>query len=112
MSKEKSPIQKKESSLKHDRRNVYGENPAQSRKNIALGKQRSHQEERHAVGQILGQLGPSPDEDAMIAIESAAKVKGQLQKRKAFKKVPDAALRDVLATKLGAKDRNERDNPK
>ncbi len=37
MSKSKDPKQKKQLSLKRDRRNVYGENPAASRKGIAKG---------------------------------------------------------------------------
>jgi len=32
MSKEKSPQEKKASSLEHDRRNTFGENPTSSRK--------------------------------------------------------------------------------
>jgi hypothetical protein len=39
MSTIKNPQQKKLASLKKDRRNVYGECPTSSRKNIALGKQ-------------------------------------------------------------------------
>jgi hypothetical protein len=48
-SKVKSPSEKKRISLVKDRRNVYGECPTSSRKNIRLGKQRGHMEVRRAA---------------------------------------------------------------
>jgi hypothetical protein len=53
MSKVKTPQQKKRLSYDHDRRNSYGENQKSSRKNIPKSKQRSHQEERRSVRQVL-----------------------------------------------------------
>jgi hypothetical protein len=96
MSSIKNPKEKKLLSLKNDRRNVYGENPASSRKNIARGKQRSHQQERHAISEVLlGQSGSSVDLDG-DEVESAVRDKAVISKRKAFKKWPDAPLADVL----------------
>ncbi|HVS45942.1 MAG TPA: hypothetical protein VMS32_04690 [Verrucomicrobiae bacterium] len=99
MSKEKSAPAKKALSLQHDRRNVYGESPHASRKNIPRGKQRSHQHERRAVSQELGGLGVSPDDDMLVAVESAAKTVARAAKRKAFRKTPDEPLAKVLADK-------------
>jgi hypothetical protein len=100
MSKVKSAKQKKELSLKLDRRNIYGENPQASRKNIARGKQRTHQKERRAVGQILGHVGAEPEQDEAAAAELAAKVAARMAKLKGFKKWPDAPLGEVIEVKL------------
>jgi len=53
MSTVKNPKEKKRLSLERDCRNVYGENPAASRKGIAKGKQRQHQNERRGAAQAL-----------------------------------------------------------
>ena len=72
MSKVKSPTEKKRISLGKDRRNVYGECPTSSRKNIRRGKQRSHMEVRRAANEELRALkGASVEADA-DAIESRA----------------------------------------
>jgi hypothetical protein len=97
MSKVKSPAEKKALSLKLDRRNVYGESPHASRKNIPRGKRRAHKNERHAVGQILGNVGTEPDEDAAIAAELAAKLAARAVKLKGFKKGADWPLGRILA---------------
>lgn len=103
MSKEKSPHVKKEQSLERDRRNTYGENSKSSRKNVARGKQTSHQRERHAVTQALAAIGPSPDEDAMVATENAVKTTERRLKTRRFKKVPDEPLGAVLDEKRDRK---------
>jgi hypothetical protein len=96
MSSIKNPKEKKLLSLKNDRRNVYGENPASSRKNVARGKQRSHQQERHTISEVLlGHSGPSIDLDG-DQVESTIKDRAIISQRKAFKKWPDAPLADVL----------------
>jgi len=75
MSKIKSSPDKKRISLKKDRRNVYGENPASSRKNIREGKQRSHRELRRAAGESLRQvIGTGEESDAGDQAESQAKI--------------------------------------
>jgi hypothetical protein len=100
MSKVKSPSEKKRISLVKDRRNVYGECPTSSRKNIRRGKQRSHMEVRRAANEELRALkGTSVEADA-DAIESRAKVRTLVLARSSFKKVPDAPLGVVVARKL------------
>jgi hypothetical protein len=65
MSKVKAPTEKKRISLVKDRRNVYGECPTSSRKNISRGKQRGHMEVRRAANEELRSLrGASTEVDA------------------------------------------------
>jgi hypothetical protein len=98
MSKVKSPSEKKRISLVKDRRNVYGECPTSSRKNIRRGKQRSHMEVRRAANEELRALkGASAEADA---IESRVNVRTLVLARSSFKKVPDAPLGVVVARKL------------
>jgi|SRR5271167_703793 len=100
MSKIKAPSEKKRVTLVKDRRNVYGECPTSSRKNIRRGKQRSHMELRRAANEELRALkGASVDADA-DAIESRAKVRILALARSSFKKVPDAPLGEVVARKV------------
>jgi hypothetical protein len=96
MSKEKTPQAKKASSLKRDRRNRYGENSKSSRKNIARGKQISHQRERRAVGQDLSSIEQSPTEDSASAVENKVKTTERRLKFRRFKKVPDQPLGTVI----------------
>jgi hypothetical protein len=105
MSKVKSATEKKELSLKLDRRNTHGENPQSSRKNIARGKQLGHKKERHVVGQILGSVGPEPGQDEETAAELAANVAGRVAKLKGFKKQPDSPLGEVIEKKLARRKR-------
>ena len=72
MSTIKSPQDKKDLSLKRDRRNTYGENTAASRKGIRRGKQRSHMAERRAVSLILGRLKDQVDEDHAMEADVTA----------------------------------------
>jgi hypothetical protein len=100
MSKVKSPSEKKRNSLVRDRRNVYGECPTSSRKNIRRGKQRGHMEVRRAANQELrGLIGSSVEDDADV-IESRAKERILALARSSFKKVPDAPLGEVVARKV------------
>jgi len=100
MSEVKSPSEKKRISLVKDRRNVYGECPASSRKNIKHGKQRGHMEVRRAAKEELRTLkGASLEADADV-IESRAKDRILALARSSFKKVPDAPLGVVVARKM------------
>jgi hypothetical protein len=56
MSKLKTPMEKKRIILVKHRRNVYGECPTSSRKNISRGKQRGHMEVRRAANEELRSL--------------------------------------------------------
>jgi len=100
MSKVRSPSEKKRMSLVRDRRNVYGECPASSRKNISRGKQRSHKEVRRAANEELRSLKGASVEADVDAIESRAKDRILALARSSFKKVPDAPLGVVVARKV------------
>lgn len=97
MSKLKSPQEKKQASLDHDRRNAYGENDKSSRRNIPRSKQRSHQAERRAAKEPLAKVKGTVEEEGATAEELRSRTRGLLQKRNGFRKRPDAPLRDVLA---------------
>jgi len=113
MSKVKSPTDKKRISLVKDRRNVYGECPTSSRKNIRLGKQRSHMELRRAANEELRSLKGATAELEGEDAEARTKDRVLALARSSFKKVPDAPLGIVLGRKLkrrqqGAKGRKSR----
>jgi len=100
MSKVKSPSEKKRISLVKDRRNVYGECPTSSRKNIRRGKQRGHMEVRRSANQELrGLKGSSVEADA-DEIESRTKERILVLARSSFKKIPNAPLGEVVARKV------------
>jgi len=100
MSRLKTPTEKKTISLAKDRRNVYGESPTSSRKNINRGKQRGHMEVRRAANEELRSLkGASAEVDA-DATEAHTKDRILALSRSSFKKVPDAPLGEVLKRKL------------
>ena len=96
MSRVKSPQEKKYLSLKKDRRNVYGECPTSSRKNIRRAKQRSHMFLRRTAAQALVSLKNTGDADEA---DSLAKVKIIVAQRGSFKKEPDAPLGIVIERK-------------
>ena len=100
MSKVKSPAEKKRLSLKNDRRNVYGECPASSRKNIRRGKQRGHMEMRRAVNEKLRTLSGVSDESVADEVEVSSRDRILLLSRSSFRKLPDAPLGEVLERKL------------
>ncbi len=96
MSTVKHPDEKKLLSLKHDRRNVYGENDKSSRKNIPLSKRRSNKSARASVAQVLfRQSGPTNDID-LDGTQDVVAAKEILSRRKRFKNRPDAPLFTVL----------------
>jgi hypothetical protein len=99
MSTIKNPKEKKLLSLKNDRRNVYGESPTSSRKNIALAKQRSHQQERHSTAEALRSHGGSSSEEDGESVEVTVKDRAIISRLKSFKKWPDAPLANVLFRK-------------
>jgi hypothetical protein len=99
MSTVKNPEQKKQLSLKLDRRNTYGENSKASRAGIRRGKQRRHMNERRTVSAVFAQLkGPVQDDEATDA-ELLAKTNITGSQRRGFKKKPDEPLGVVLARK-------------
>jgi hypothetical protein len=99
---EKTPQEKKELSLKRDRRNVYGENDKASRKGIPRSKQRSHMAERRAVQSALAPVKQAGAFDVEVAdeVQFAAKTKTIVGKRKSFRKKPDQPLGLILEKKL------------
>jgi hypothetical protein len=103
MSKVKDPSQEKALSLKRDRRNVYRENPAASRKGIVRAKRRSHKDERRRVQQALQVLSGVVEDDAATAAEMKAKSHIGKMKRRAFRKVPDQPLGVLIARKKTAR---------
>ena len=102
MSTIKNPKEKKLVSLKNDRRNVYGESPTSSRKNIALAKQRSHQQERHSIAEALRSHGGSSSEEDGESVEVTVKDRAIISRLKSFKKWPDAPLRMCFSGKRPA----------
>ena len=99
MSKEKDPYKKKQLSLKRDRRRPVDQPSVPGRKEAALGKKRSHRQERHAVNHVLIALERAPDDDDVEAADNAVKVTGRVRKVEAFKKPPDVPLMDVIEKK-------------
>jgi len=100
MSKVKNPEQKKNLSLKRDRRNVFGENSKSSRKNIAMGKQRRQMNERRGIAQLLGVLTGHVDDDAASDAELRVKLTIAHSKNRGFQKHPDKPLGDAIQRKL------------
>jgi hypothetical protein len=100
MSKVKSPTEKKRLSLTRDRRNLYGESPHSSRKNIPRGKQRRRRAERRIASQVLSAVGTVPVEMVLEDTQSAVKTQTRLKQLKGFRKVPDKPLELVIARKL------------
>jgi hypothetical protein len=80
---------RKEQSLKHDRRNTYGENDKSSRKSIHRRKQWANQSYRRAVRQSLRSPDPGMAEDCACKVPRAR-----------WKKWPDQSLGDVLRRDL------------
>ncbi|MFI5102172.1 MAG: hypothetical protein ACHP9V_02250 [Terriglobales bacterium] len=104
MSTVKNPEEKKNLSLKRDRRNRYGENSKSSRKNIRRGKQRRHMDERRAVGEALGQLRGYVHEDEATEAELQVKTRITDSRRRGFRKEPDTPLGVVLKAKRARKE--------
>jgi hypothetical protein len=94
--KPETPQEKKELSLKKDRRNVYGENDKASRKAIPRRKQRGQMEMRRGVNQVLSAASLAKSRDEVDQIASNVASVELDKKRKRFKKVPDRPLGEVL----------------
>jgi hypothetical protein len=99
MSTIKDPEEKKLLSLKHDRRNSYGENSKSSRKSIQRVKQRRHMDERRTVGEVIRRLKGNIQEDEAADVELLTKTRTTDSQRRGFKKQPDSPLEVVLARK-------------
>jgi hypothetical protein len=95
----KSPQEKKRLSLDLDCRNIYGENPQASRRNIRAGKQRGHKVERQNAKAALGPVKGMPDEESAVEHELRARNLAIQARRKSFKKTPDLPLGEVLKRK-------------
>lgn len=91
-----SPQEKKRLSLQKDRRNMYGESPHSSRKNIRRGKQNQHQEERRASNQALAQIDSQCSEEQMITSEIAAITTAKRHRLDGFRKDADRPLGDFI----------------
>lgn len=96
MSTIKSPQEKKRLSLQKDRRNMYGESPHSSRKNIKRGKQNQHQEERRVSNQALAVIVAQSSEEQMVTSEIAANTAAKVRRLNGFKKVPDSPLNEFI----------------
>ena len=107
MSRIKSPQEKRSLRLDRDRRNTFGENSKSSRKNIQAGKQRSHRDERRAVGLILGRLKESANEDDASAADDSTRTTIITKGRSAFRKTPDMPLGVVIKRKLARRHSSE-----
>ena len=83
-------------SLKKDRRNDYGEDPAASRKGIRRAKQASHKNQRSRFRLALAAAALATAEECDIAVREAEKV----SKLKSFRKKPDVPLGEILRRKL------------
>jgi len=96
MSTVKSPQAKKKLSLEKDRRNMYGESPHASRKNIRRGKQNQHQEERRTSNQVLSMIATQSSADEMISVEVASDIRAKANRLGGFKKVADRSLGNFI----------------
>jgi hypothetical protein len=96
----KTPQDKKRQSYEHDRRNTYGENHKSSRKNISRSKQRSHQDERRSVRQVLSSAQARIASEVADEAQSQALVKGRIKKLQGFRKSPDRPLGEVVERRL------------
>lgn len=105
MSTAKSPQEKKALSLARDRRNMYGESPHSSRKNIKRGKQNQHQEERRTANQALALINADSSDEQMIAHEVAAETRARLHRLDGFKKEADRPLGEFIERQQERRER-------
>jgi hypothetical protein len=106
VSKIKTPQEKKQLSYDLDCRNMYFENNKSSRKNIPRSKQRSHQDERRTLRQVLSVAEGLVESDVLDDVQSQALLKGKRKKLGAFYKRPDKPLREVVQRRLRARLRD------
>jgi len=91
----RTPQEKKQLSLKKDRRNVYGEGPHGARKNIPFRKKLRNRANRHLQESGLP-TGPVPVDSCDVdEIETAMLSKAPV----VWNKSPDAPLREVIPAK-------------
>ena len=105
MRKTKSPQEKKQQSLIDDRRNMYGESPHSSRKNIPRAKQRQHQEERRTSNQLLAAVSANSNQELAVEREIQADTKAKLNRLKGFKKIADRSLSEFLGRQQARRQR-------
>ncbi len=98
--KTRTPQEKKQLSLKKDRRNAYGESPHGARKSIPRRKRFQSRKERHAAKIPLAKI----DDDAVAVDEVVARA-GQKHKARRWSKVPDEPLETVLQHKIARRER-------
>jgi hypothetical protein len=108
MSRVKSAAEKKRLSLERDRRNIHGECPTSSRKNIRRGKQRGHMEVRRAANEELRALKGTLEQSVIETSEADTRDRVLLLSRQSFKKWPDAPLGEVLKRKQKKRERRAR----
>ena len=99
----KNPEEKKLLSLKHDRRNVYGENAKASRKGVPRSKQLGNKSVRAAAAQVLANKRGASADLELDAAEALAKSRLVRSERSRFKKTPDAPLFKVLLARKNGK---------
>jgi hypothetical protein len=96
--RKRDPVNDKILSYQRDRRNVWGENPKSSRRAIRFRKRWVNRSHRHAVREQLDlPLDPEELQDQSDAV-----------RRKYWRKMPDAALGDVVGWKLRRRGLEER----
>ena len=91
----RTPPEKKQLSLRKDRRNVYGESPHGARKDIPGRKKRRNRANRHQQESKLPATPALPEDVDPEEIE--ASIRGKAPQR--WSKLPDAPLGDVIAGK-------------
>lgn len=100
MRRKKTPQEKKQLSLRKDRRNAYGENDKASRKAVPLRKAKVNRANRHSDNITLsGALG-APDED----LDEAAEQRLLGRRRKVWRKWPDEPLGQQIRKREGDQD--------
>jgi len=91
--KRRSPQEKKELSLKKDRRSIFEANPEASRKGVRRSKRSANKISRHNVRQALDAGLGSPTEATVDSVEAAV----AKSKKRIFKKVGDDSLRNHIS---------------
>lgn len=91
----RTPQEKKNLSLKKDRRNTYGESPHGARKSIPLQKRLRNRSNRHRQDSQLPTLPGQMDVDEADSVESAILSKAPRQ----WQKVPDSPLGEIITRK-------------
>ena len=93
--KRKSPQQKKSESYAKDRRSTYGNNAKAAREAVPKRRQQRSQAERRLARQELAGAEAARDETRVDSMLARVRIK----RLKAWKKVPDEPLGEVLDRK-------------